>query len=161
MVGSQAYTHAIHNAGENVVAAINLDMILHPGWDNVHPDPDYDLDILTNPDSAWFAQDLLARYAAYTPIAVKIDIDNYGNSDHSSFWNEGYSAVRLGEHTTPETWPTDVFDNPHLDWEFGRHVVRGGMAELVGLAGLVVPEPGTAALVAVLVLSVRRMRRVR
>jgi Zn-dependent M28 family amino/carboxypeptidase len=170
LLGSRRYAQAVHSGGENIAGVINLDMILHPGWDSQEPDPDYDLDILTNAASSWLAQELVAKYAAYTPIDVEVSIDNYGNSDHSPFWEYGYSAIRLTEHTTPETWyqgsnaeyhqPTDVYDNPHLDWEFGRHVVRGGMAELIDLAGLVVPEPGTAVLAALGVLVIRRRGRV-
>jgi hypothetical protein len=50
---------------------------------------------------------------------------------------------------------TDDFFNPHLDWDFGIQTARGGMAGLVGLAGLV-PEPGSFSLVAVIVLCLGR-----
>lgn len=167
LVGSAAYVAQAHAAGENIVAAINCDMILHPGWDRMPANPDYDLDICENSSSDWLAQYVGSQVAAHTSLGTRISTDSAGRSDHASFWDYGYSAVGLSEHTSDEIhfganeeyhtrW--DTFDNPHLDWEFGLQTVRGGMAGLIGLAGLV-PEPGSAAAVAVLVLLVRRQAR--
>ena len=166
LVGSEAYAAGVAGAGENIAGVINLDMILHPAWDNTEPDPDYDLDIGTNAASDWLAQDLAAKFAQYTPIDVEVWLDTFGNSDHSPFWQYGYSAIRLSEHTTPENWyegandayhqPTDTFDNPDYDYEFAHHAVRGSMAELISLAGLV-PEPHAFAALA-LAAAVARCR---
>jgi hypothetical protein len=97
--------------------------------------------------------------AAYTNLNTQIAIDSYGAGDHAAFWNYGYSAVDLIEHTAPQIWweganaeyhqLTDTFDNPHLDWQFGLDTVRGGMAGLIGLAGLV-PEPSALLLIVAL-----------
>jgi hypothetical protein len=165
LVGSHAYVQAAHEAGENIVAAINLDMILHPGFDNIDPDPDYDLDIATNSSSAWLATYLAGQFGTYTPIDVQVYTGGYG-SDHYSFWGHAYNAIGLSENTAGEIWGgsnyeyhegTDTFDNPHLDWNFGLQTVRGGMAGLAGLAGLV-PEPGAMMAVAMLVLLARHRR---
>jgi hypothetical protein len=168
MVGSQAYVKACHDAGENIVADINLDMILHPGFDNQNPDPDYDLDIEGNPASLGLANYLAGKYAAYTPIAVQVHDDPNLVSDHWSFWNYGYQAVGLAENTDYEIWGgsndayhqlTDVMSNPDYDWDFARHAIRGGMAGLVDLAE-VVPEPATGQLVVMLgALGALRRRR--
>ncbi len=165
LVGSSAYVG--WHYGENLVATINLDMFLHPGWDNVDPDPDYDLDIGINGPSAWLGQYVYDKFTQYTPIAVEQWYDTYGNSDHGPFWDYGYSAIRLAEHTTPENWYdhandsyhqlTDTMDNPDYDWQFGVHAVRGTMASMVGLAGLV-PEPGTALALGLLGLVTLRRR---
>lgn len=155
LLGSARYVSTHY--GENFVATINLDMILHPAWDNVDPDPDYDLDIGVNGPSAWLGQYLVALFNQYTSIDVETWNDTYGNSDHGSFWSYDYHAIRFGEHTTPENWYqhtndayhqlTDTLDNPDYDYDFGIEVVRGGMAGLIGLAGLV-PEPGSLVLLA-------------
>lgn len=168
MVGSSAYVGSHY--GENIVATINLDMFLHPGWDNVNPDPDYDLDIGVNGPSGWLGQYVLNMFGQYTPIAVKTWNDTYGNSDHGPFWDYGYSAIRLSEHTTPENWyentndsyhqVTDTMDNPDYDWQFGTHAVRGTMASLIGLAGLV-PEPSTGLCLGLLGVVATLRRRAR
>ncbi len=164
MVGSQAYAQAARAAGENIVAAINLDMILHPGFDNAEPDPDYDLDIESNAASLWLAEHLAAQYAAYTPIDFEIHVGDDLVSDHWSFWQYDYDAIGLSENTVFEIWGgsndayhqlSDTLDNPDYDWEFARHAARGSMAGLMGLAGLV-PEPRTAAILASFALVIRR-----
>ncbi|MDY7109468.1 MAG: M20/M25/M40 family metallo-hydrolase [Planctomycetota bacterium] len=146
MVGSQAYAQMAYNAGENIIGAINLDMFLHPGWDNYEPDPDYDIDIGGNNDSQWLAQ-LIADYmAAYTPIDFEVHNDEDFVSDQWAFWQYGYDAVGLIENTPQEIWggsnddyhqSTDTMDNPDYDWDFGLHVIRGSLAGLVDLAGVV------------------------
>jgi len=162
MVGSQAYVRDARNRGENIVAAVNLDMILHPGWDNREPDPDYDIDIGGNNDSQWLALYMAGVLDEYTSIDFQVHNDPNFVSDQWSFWQYGYDAVGLLENTPNEIWGgsnnayhqlTDRMDNPLLDWEFGMEVLRGGAAGLVGLAGLI-PEPATAILLAVLVLPV-------
>jgi len=152
MVGSLAYVAEAWAAGENIVAAINLDMILHPGFDNYDPDPDYDLDIEGNNPSQWLAQYLADRYGTYTPIDFEVHNNENYVSDHWSFWQYGYDAVGLCENTAYEIWggsndsyhqTTDTIDNPHFDWDFPLHTIRGGMAGLIDLAGLIPSEcPG-------------------
>jgi hypothetical protein len=168
MLGSEAYAGAAHAAGENIVAAINLDMILHPGFDNQDPDPDYDLDIESNNSSLWLAQYMASQYAAYTSINTEIHTDEAEASDHAPFWWNGYSAVGLSENTASEIWghsndtyhdETDTIYHSDFDWDFGLQSVRGGMAGLIGLAGLV-PEPGSLLAMTMLVLmATRRTRR--
>jgi len=164
LVGSEAYVHAARDADENIVGAINLDMILHPGFDNQDPDPDYDLDITTDHASLPLGQYLAAQYAAYTTLSVEVRNSWAGGSDHASFWDYGYHAIELSENTAYEIWDgsndtyhqvTDTLYNPDFDWDFGLQTVRGGMAGLAGLAGLV-PEPGSLAAIAMLVLMARR-----
>jgi len=146
MVGSLAYAAAAYAAGENIVAAINLDMILHPGWDNEDPDPDYDLDIESNGASLWLGEQLADQYGTYTPIDFEVHNNANYVSDHWSFWQYGYDAVGLSENTTYEIWGgsndayhqlTDTMDNPDYDWEFALHTVRGSLAGLIGLAEFV------------------------
>jgi hypothetical protein len=145
MVGSQAYAAAAYAAGENIVAAINLDMLLHPSFDDVEPDPDHDLDIGGNQASQWIGQHLAEQFALYTPINVQLHESDDYVSNQWSFWPYGYDAVGLSENTPWEIWggsiscyhqPCDVVTNPHYEWDFGLEVVRGSMAGLVTLAGL-------------------------
>ena len=146
MVGSEAYAHAAYNAGENIVAAINLDMFLHPGFDNQDPDPDYDLDIGGNNASQWIAQHLADKFATYTPIDFEVWNDSGFVSDQWGFWQWGYDAVGLIENSPWEIWggsnddyhqSTDTMDNPDYDWDFAIHTIRGSMASLIDLAGII------------------------
>jgi hypothetical protein len=146
MVGSEAYAAAAFAAGENIVGALNLDMFLHPSFDNQEPDPDYDVDIGGNNASQWLCQHLATFFAQYTPIDYQTHNDPGFVSDQWGFWQYGYDAVGHSENTTQEIWDgsnddyhqtTDTMDNPDYDWDFGLHVVRGSMAGLIGLAELV------------------------
>ncbi len=146
MVGSLAYAAAARAAGENIVGVINLDMILQPSFDNLEPDPDHDLDIESNAASAWLAQIVAAEFALYTPIDVEVHIGDDLYSDHWAFWQYGYDAVGLSENTVYEIWGgsnnayhqlTDTIYNPNYEWDFAMHVVRGAIAGIVRLAGLV------------------------
>jgi hypothetical protein len=55
MVGSNAYVANAYNAGENIAAAINCDMILHPRWDSPTSDPNEYLHIEKNDSSSGLA----------------------------------------------------------------------------------------------------------
>ncbi len=145
MVGSLAYAAAAHAAGENIVAAINLDMFLQPGFDNQNPDPDYDIDIGGNNASQWLAQNLADEFTLYTPIDFELHNSDGFVSDQWAFWQYGYDAVGLIENTPQEIWGgsndayhqlSDTLDNPDYDWDFALHAVRGSLAGLIGLAGV-------------------------
>jgi Zn-dependent M28 family amino/carboxypeptidase len=161
MVGSKAYAAAADAAGDNIVAAINYDMFLQPGFDNADPDTDYDLDIGGDNQSQWLANLLAAEFGLRTSIAVQVHNDSGFVSDQWSFWPYGYSAVGLIENTPNEIWGgsndayhqlTDVITNPDYDWLFALDAVRGGMAGLIELA-VPIPEPGSIALLAALALG--------
>jgi Zn-dependent M28 family amino/carboxypeptidase len=168
MVGSQAYAQAASLAGENIVAVINYDMFLQPGFDNADPDPDYDLDIGGDAQSEWLANLVAAQIAAYGSIDTEVHVDSNFVSDQWSFWPYGYSAVGCIENTPNEIWggsndvyhsSADVITNPDYDWPFALDAIRGGYAALASLA-TPIPEPSTLALIALgLALLLARRRR--
>ena len=144
MVGSQAYAAAAYAAGENIVAVINLDMLLHPSFDDQEPDPDHDLDIGGNSASQWIGQHLAEQFALYGPLEVQLHESDDYVSNQWSFWPYGYDAVGLSENTPWEIWggsidcyhmACDVITNPDYEWDFGLEAVRGTRAGLVTLAG--------------------------
>ncbi len=152
MVGSLEYARQCRLAGENVRGVLNWDMILHPGFDNHPPNPDYDVDIEADPNSAALGQYMAQQYATYTSIAAQVTVDANNASDHWAFWQYRYAAVGLAENTTQEIWGgsnsnyhtiNDTMAAPDYDWQFGMEVVRGGLAGAINMAGLV-PEPGMA-----------------
>jgi hypothetical protein len=146
MVGSEAYAAAAAAAGDNIVAAINLDMFLQPGFDNQNPDPDYDIDIGADSYSQWLVEELGLKMTLYTPIDYELHNDSGFVSDQWGFWQSGYHAAGLIDNTPNEIWGgsndayhqlTDTMSNPDYDWDFALHVIRGSMASLVDLAGVV------------------------
>jgi len=145
MVGSLAYAAAARAKGEKIIGAINLDMFLHPSWDNREPDPDHDIDVGGDNASQWLAQDVAAKLAAYTPIEFQVHNDPNFVSDQWAFWQHGYHAVGLIENTPNEIWGgsndayhnlKDVITNPDYEWDFAMHTVHGALASLIDLAGL-------------------------
>ena len=97
LLGSAQYAQAAHAAGDNIVAVYNMDMI---AWDYTDGAT---LRLHTRtPGSSGYSGDLAIAGVftnvvnAYdlggylTPI---IDADGITASDHSSFWDEGYSAI--------------------------------------------------------------------
>ncbi len=149
MVGSLAYAEAAYFADEDIVAVVNLDMLLHPGFDNQDPDPDYDLDVSGNDASQWLAQDLATQFETYTPLDLQVHNNPNAASDHWAFWQYGYDAVGLSENTAQEVWggsndtyhqPSDTMEHPDWDWDFALHTVRGSMAGLALVAGLDCPD---------------------
>ncbi|MEW6252800.1 MAG: M28 family peptidase [Planctomycetota bacterium] len=151
MVGSLAYATLCRNRGDNILGVINLDMILHPKFDNYPTNPDYDIDIETDPNSEPLARYLEAKFQAYTPIDYQVHVDASNVSDHWAFWQRGYLAVGLSENTTQEIWGgsnnsyhtnRDNMNDPDYDWNFGIEVVRGALAGIVGWADVSLARPG-------------------
>ncbi|MFC0603093.1 M28 family peptidase [Winogradskyella pulchriflava] len=92
------------NTRDNILAVVNMDMI---GYDGDAPgtagDNDFDIDVRNVANSLAIVSDLQQILTDYTfnlnPIIVNPGTDA---SDHARFWNEGYSAVLVGE-----SWETN------------------------------------------------------
>jgi len=111
LLGSAAYASMASAASNNIVAVISMDMI---AWDSNH---DGHLALYTRSTTKpGYAGDLViattftnvaAKYSMVTPLVPQIIPDSsMVYSDHSSFWNKGYSAV-----LAIEDYPRDV--NPY------------------------------------------------
>ena len=83
----------------NILGVINMDMI---GFDSDAPgtdgDNDFDIDVRDIANSIAIKNDLLDILNTYT-FDLDVTVVNPGteDSDHSSFWDQGYSAVLVGE----------------------------------------------------------------
>lgn len=92
------------NTRDNILAVVNMDMI---GYDGDAPgtagDNDFDIDVRNIANSVAIKDDLISILNTYTFDLNEIVV-NPGTtaSDHSRFWNQGYSAVLVGE-----SWETD------------------------------------------------------
>jgi hypothetical protein len=156
MVGSQAYCAAAQAAGDNILGAINLDMFLHPSFDNYDPDPDHDIDIGGNATSSWLAERVAADMGAYTPALEKeVHISPDFVSNQWAFWQFGYDAVGLIENTPQEIWGgsndayhqlTDVLDNPATLIDLGGLIGQVGDLNCDGLLNAFDIDPFVLAL---------------
>ena len=92
------------NTRDNILGVLNMDMI---GYDGDAPgtagDNDFDIDVQNIANSVGVKDDLITILNTYT-FDLNTIVVNPGTvaSDHASFWNQGYSAVLVGE-----SWATD------------------------------------------------------
>ena len=100
----QAADETNGNTRDNILGVINMDMI---GYDGDAPgtpgDNQFDIDVRNIANSVAIKDDLLSLLSTYTFDLNEIVV-NPGTtaSDHSRFWNQGYSAVLVGE-----SWETN------------------------------------------------------
>lgn len=100
----QAADETNGNTRDNILGVINMDMI---GYDGDAPgtagDNDFDIDVRNIANSIAIKDDLISILNTYTFDLNEIVV-NPGTtaSDHSRFWNQGYSAVLVGE-----SWETN------------------------------------------------------
>jgi hypothetical protein len=93
--------------------------------------------VVANPRSEWLADRYIASVQAYAPLdMLKVVRASFTGSDHSPFWDQGYSALCLIEDTAL-TNPnyhkvTDLLDTLNLD--FATSVTRASLAVAADLA---------------------------
>jgi hypothetical protein len=93
LLGSRAFAEAAAARGDDIVGMLNIDMI---GY--VEPGDSTDLDIIDNFSSQWLRDLVMDVGALYVPELPMVDGDLIrGNSDHSSFWSNGYDAIMFFE----------------------------------------------------------------
>lgn len=119
MIGSKYYAQQAKSAGKDIRAVINLDML---GWDS-NNDGLAEIHVQDYANSVALADALVGANTAYG-IGLSPVIENPGapNSDHSSFWYQGYSAILLiegyynGDFTPYYHKTTDVYSTLNLSY---------------------------------------------
>lgn len=93
LYGSYYYAESSYSKGEDIVSVLNLDMIAY-NTQASQPDIDLHADQDGNPGSMELAQLFVDVVSAYN-IDLVPDIWTNGltSSDHSSFWDHGYTAI--------------------------------------------------------------------
>ncbi|MFB3852755.1 MAG: M28 family metallopeptidase [Vicinamibacterales bacterium] len=90
LIGSRHYTENARRQGEDVIAAINLDMI---GYTDERRLPE-DIDIIVDSRSEWLGRRFESVAAQYAPLPIRTVVSpSVRGSDHSPFWDQGYSAL--------------------------------------------------------------------
>ncbi|MCA0132583.1 M28 family peptidase [Winogradskyella alexanderae] len=119
------------NTRDNILGVVNMDMI---GYDGDAPgtagDNDFDIDVRNIANSLMIKDDLLDILNTYTFDLNPIVVDPGTTfSDHSTFWNQGYSAVLVGE-----SWETnDQTPNYHTSNDRAADIDFPYMTELTKL----------------------------
>lgn len=131
LYGSQDYAQKAGQRRENIIAVVNLDMIAYTDF---LPE---DLDIISNPASEWLANRFSLTSMLYTPLDIlKIVNSSFIWSDHSSFWNRGYSAIiGIEDYDVPNPYyhtTQDTIDK--LNFDFIVQAVKASLATLADLA---------------------------
>jgi hypothetical protein len=131
LYGSKDYALDAARRGEDIIAVLNVDMI---AYTDLLPE---DLDVISNPGSEWLADRFISTSNIYTLLDISKTVNSsFVWSDHSPFWDLGYSAILGIEdidiqnpyyHTTDDTIDT-------LDLDFATLVVKAALAVASDLA---------------------------
>ena len=99
LLGADYYATLAQTNGDTILGVLNIDMMGYDG-DN---DNDFDIDVRAIANSIAIKDDILSLLADYE-FNLNANVVNPGtpDSDHSKFWNKGYSAVLVGE-----SWAND------------------------------------------------------
>ncbi|NIM17120.1 MAG: M28 family peptidase [Candidatus Aminicenantes bacterium] len=97
LLGSSAYADLVYQAGDNIVAVYNMDMISYDGigepylrlHTRITSNPGYPGDLAI----ANTFIDVVNTYSLDNELSPIIDADGITQSDHSPFWSNGYSAI--------------------------------------------------------------------
>lgn len=94
LVGARNYAQKAKSNGLNIKAVLNMDMMAYDSND----DGQYDIDV-RNISNSYEIRDALIKAVADHELDLKEKVVDPGtpNSDHAVFWDQGYSAVLLGE----------------------------------------------------------------
>jgi hypothetical protein len=131
LYGSKFYAEDARRRGERIIGVINMDMVAY-----TDREPE-DLDVVANPTSEWLADKYIASVRTYAPLdMLKVVSPSFTGSDHSPFWDQGYSALCLIEDTTLHNpnyhKVTDLLDTLNMD--FATSVTRASLAVVADLA---------------------------
>ena len=101
LLGANHYATEAFNNGDNILGVLNIDMM---GYDG-NGDNNFDIDVRPIANSIAMKDEIIAVLNNPTyGFNLVVNVVNPGtpNSDHSRFWNRGYSAVLVGE-----SWETN------------------------------------------------------
>jgi Zn-dependent M28 family amino/carboxypeptidase len=137
LYGSHYHADGARAGSERIVGVVNLDMI---SYADSMPE---DLDVVVNAASWWMAERTGWAADAYTGLAVRKSINpSFVYSDHSPFWDRGYSAFCAIEDEDVNNpyyhTPGDTIDT--LNFDFFGEAARTALAALSDLAQPVRPE---------------------
>lgn len=150
--GSAYFANEAATNGDNILGVLNIDMMGYDGND----DNDFDIDVRNFANSIAMKDDIISILNNPTyGFTLNVNVVNPGTtaSDHSRFWNQGFTAVLVGEswetndetpfyHTSGDRYNTLNFPYYHelAQLIMGYMVTKGG---LVGVDNTVTQSPTT------------------
>ncbi len=134
LVGSRAWAGHARSQGLDIRGMLNLDMI---GY--VAPGGTADLDLILRSESSWLRDLIVQTAGIYLPDFPVVDgYLLHGDSDHTSFFENGYYSVFFFEdsaHSTPHIHTTQDVIGPSLNsFDFVRRNVQVAVATLATMA---------------------------
>jgi len=135
LFGSYYYAQEASGNGDNIIATLNADMI---GYAE-NEDDRSKIKVYSDGASHWmvtYTEDVSQSYNDLVGLSI-IDSGYASNSDHASFWSEGYNAIMYHEyHFNPYYHsPQDTSDK--MDMDYSMRASRLVMATLGELAGFI------------------------
>lgn len=128
LIGSEYYAENSYNLGENIVAVMNLDMILYG------PESNRALFVPYNTTSEFIAGMFSEVAGTYVPELELNVMYSPGTtySDHAPFWQKGYAAL-LGIEAAIDDNPhyhqdSDILENYQEFWPFGTECAKAALA---------------------------------
>jgi PKD repeat protein len=141
LLGSEAYAQRAHNIGENIIGYLNLDMI---AW-NTNGSP-AGIDLLYNasmPPTLELAQLFSDVVDAYTINLIPELVTSLGGgSDHSSFWDQGYTAIlSIEDQGDFNPYYHSGQDTPaHTDPIYFTNFVKASIATYAHMSACLIPS---------------------
>ena len=131
LYGSHYHSAVAGEGSERIIGVLNLDMIAYA---DAMPE---DLDVVVNDISRWLAERTAQIAGIYTGLGVRRIVDSsFIYSDHSPFWDQGYSAFcgieDAGVNNPYYHTPDDTVDT--LNFDFFEDATKTALAVLSDLA---------------------------
>ena len=116
LLGSHEYVEEVYGNGDNIMAALNGDMIGYAA----NPTQASYIKVYENSASEWitdFSEQVSENYYDYCELEI-VPMGPAYNSDHASFWGFGYNAVMYHEYQFNPYYhsPQDIIDNMDVDY---------------------------------------------
>ena len=138
MLGAKDYADAAALEGDNILGVLNLDMMAYDNDD----DNDFDIDVQNIANSVAMKDQILSVLATYG-FNLNVNVVNPGTplSDHKRFWDQGYSAVLMGEswfnNDQSQYYRTDGDTFATLDIPYYNEMTKLVLAYMATVGGLV------------------------
>ena len=141
LLGSDAYAHRSYQLGENIHGYLNLDMI---AWNTTGSSPEiylaYNASMPSTLALAQLFDDVVDAYNI--DLIPELGTSLSGGSDHSSFWDHGYTSI-LGIEGYDDFNP--YYHGPqdtvaHTDPVYFTNYVKASLATFAHMSGCLIPS---------------------
>ncbi len=143
LLGSNEYSDDVYQAGDNIVAVYNMDMMAYNGvggpvmrlHTRYSSSPGYAADMAI----ANTFVDVVSTYGLGSVLTPVINSDNESRSDHKSFWDNGYpGTLTIEDHMDDMTpyYHTTSDRASTIDMAYLTNIIKASVGTAAHLAGL-------------------------